>query len=520
DTGFVSPAGPPPPPPPAPFLMRIWNAAPWPMGALDGGGRVLFANAALSKRLGQPHDALSGRPLVEFLTDHAGWSKAWAKLQGESSRRVEAELKFGDQLHRLTLERNEPADSGITVLLYLSEPGPGQGPAAQRLETRVRESQRLESLAVLAGGIAHDFNNLLVGVLGNAEAAAASLPRDSPAREPISHVSKAAMRAADLSRQMLAYAGQGSFTIEPIELSKLVQEMVHLLRSLIPNNVKLDLELAEHLPFVEGDVTQLRQVVMNLITNAADACRANGGTITIRTGAQRHESEDLLRTYGAELAPGFYLHLEVDDEGVGMDTETRRRIFDPFFTTKKTGRGLGLAAALGIIRKLEGAIRVQSTPGRGTRFRILLPARARRPRTRSAPLPVLKEGWRGEGTVLLVDDEALVRRAATRMLNSLGFTVAAMSNGAEAIEWATDHPGEAAIVLLDMSMPGLSGVDTFQRLQQLDPSIRVIMSSGRQRKDVLATLHEQGLTAFLAKPYRLTDLRDLLRQVLTGAPPE
>ena len=494
----------------------MWNAAPWPMGALDAAGRVLFANAALVQRLGQAPEVVHGRPLFETIPDPRGWSTAWSEFQ----RTANGRLEFGERAYRLTLERCEPDPSGAAALLYLSEANPAAGPEAQRLETRVRESQRLESLAVLAGGIAHDFNNLLVGVLGNAEAAAAVLPRDSPAREPLAHVSKAAMRAADLSRQMLAYAGQGSFTIEPVELSKLVQEMVHLLRSLIPGNVKLELELARHLPFVEGDVTQLRQVVMNLITNAADACRDNGGTITIRTGAQRHESEDLLRTYGADLAPGFYLHLEVDDEGVGMDAQTRRHIFDPFFTTKRTGRGLGLAAALGIIRKLQGAIRVQSEPGRGTRFRILLPARARRPRTRSAPLPVLKEGWRGEGTVLLVDDEALVRRAATRMLNSLGFTVAAVTNGAEAIEWVTDHPGEAAIVLLDMSMPGLSGADTFVRLKELEPSIRVIMSSGRQRKEVLATLHDQGIAAFLPKPYRLTDLRDLLRQVITGAPPE
>ncbi len=389
----------------------------------------------------------------------------------------------------------------------------------RQLEDRVHESQRFESLAVLAGGIAHDFNNLLVGVLGNADTAAAMLPTDSPAQHPIAHVSKAALRAADLARQMLAYAGEGRFTIEPIDLSTLVREMADLMQAALPKAVRLRLELAPNLPYTQGDVTQLRQVVMNLLTNAGDACRERSGTIVVRTGAQEHSAAWLKTTYGAEIDPGYYLLLEVDDDGDGMDTETRRRIFDPFFTTKSKGRGLGLASALGIIRSLRGAIRVQSEPGRGTRFRVLLPAKGPRPRHQSGPLPAIDDDWRPQGTILVVDDEPLVRRATRRMLTSMGFTVAEAADGSEALSWLDQHPRVARAVLLDMTMPGMSGPEVFEGIAARAPELPVVMTSGREERVVLERLLDQGLAAFLPKPYRMAQLRAQLQDLLDANRP-
>ncbi|MCH9683865.1 MAG: response regulator [Deltaproteobacteria bacterium] len=638
--------------PPDACLVHMWQAAPWPIAALDAQGRIVNGNPRFGALTNRDAASMVGLCVADLVRDREAWERAWASEQPPTADEGWP-LPIGDVSFRATVERCEPNAFGIAALLFLSDPGPAQelrdsqsrwseaafrtvldsltfgvavcnnageitffnqraltlvepdpspdgrltlfpwsGPrglfdpetgeraehdslpviralagetvaetrlqlrthshpdgipvgvsarpirdatgarvgalavmddrtnadAADRerqlLESRVRESQRFESLAVLAGGIAHDFNNLLMGVLGNADTALAMLPADSAAHEAIAHVSKAALRAADLSRQMLAYAGQGRFTIETIDLSALVREMADLLQTTIPKTVELRLELDPDLPRTEGDVTQLRQVVMNLITNAGDACRERGGTIVVRTSAGQHSAAWLHTTYGAELDPGYYLRLEVEDDGTGMDAQTRRRVFDPFFTTKADGRGLGLAAALGVVRGLRGAIRVQSEPGRGTRFGLVLPARGRQRRPHTGPRPVVDDRWRATGTILVVDDEPLVRRATTRMLANLGFEVVAVENGHRALAWLQANAGTARAVLLDMAMPGLSGPEVFTRLRRLAPDLPVVMTSGREHQQVLDRLHDEGLAGFIPKPYRLADLRALLRTVL------
>ena len=381
----------------------------------------------------------------------------------------------------------------------------------RRADEQMRNAQKLESLGVLAGGIAHDFNNLLVGVLGNAGLALLELPDDSPARQPIRDIEVSAQRAADLTRQMLAYSGRGRFRVEPVDLSAVVEEMSQLLRRVISKQTHLSLRLGRQVPAVVADVTQLRQVVMNLITNASDALGETGGTVTLETGTVMANRAMLASTYlNEELPPGRYVYLAVSDTGSGMDAATSARIFEPFFTTKFTGRGLGLAAVLGIVRGHKGAISVESAPGRGTRFRVLLPATTTMAGSAdAAPGAALGQG---AGLVLLVDDEEAVRGLARRVLERGGYQVLEAGSGEDALALLRDHPASVCAVVLDLTMPGLGGEATLQQLRQIRPDLPVIVSSGYVPE-------EEGTMAgvpFLAKPYRPSELVDAVKQAIEG----
>jgi PAS domain S-box-containing protein len=383
------------------------------------------------------------------------------------------------------------------------------------LETKMQESQKLESLGVLAGGIAHDFNNLLMGVLGNANLARLELPPESPILECVEHIETAALRAAELTKQMLAYSGKGRFVVQHLDLSKVVQEMVHLLGTVVSKKALVQLSLAEGLPPVEADATQIRQVVMNLITNASDALGERAGVLSLTTGKQLADRTYLASTlFDDDLESGEYVYLEVSDNGVGMAPEMQAKIFDPFFTTKFTGRGLGLAAVLGIVRGHRGTIRLYSEPGRGTTFKILFPSAG------EGQEAVKAEGDRHEagpfpgGMVLVVDDEHTVRRVATRMLTRLGLEVITVSNGREALEWldATGRPPK--VVILDMMMPEMGGEDAFREIRRRYPALPVILSSGYNEQDATSRFVGRGLAGFIGKPYRLAELRATLERVL------
>jgi two-component system cell cycle sensor histidine kinase/response regulator CckA len=383
------------------------------------------------------------------------------------------------------------------------------------LERQFQQSQRLESLGVLAGGIAHDFNNILTSVLGNAELALAELPPAAPARENLLEITQASNRAAALCRQMLAYSGRGHFVIEPIDLSALVEDMLDLLRSTISKKVLLTLDLEKGLPLLEGDPSQLSQVVMNLVINAAEAIGETDGVVAISTGAQEYSSEYLSEGYlKPGLSPGLYLTLEVSDTGCGMDTGAQERIFEPFFTTKFTGRGLGLSAVLGIVRGHMGTLRLRSEPGRGTTFTLLFPAaaveRGASARTQASPTA----HWQGEGTILLVDDEETIRAMGARMLAKLGFQVLLAADGREALAVYREHGAEIALILLDLTMPHMDGEETFRELRALDPEVRVVMSSGYSEQDVTSRFVGQGPTGFVQKPYTMALIEERLRAAL------
>ncbi len=384
----------------------------------------------------------------------------------------------------------------------------------RRLDQQMQQTQKLESLGVLAGGIAHDFNNLLVAILGNAGLALMELPPESPARHTVMQIETAAQRAAELTRQMLAYSGKGRFVIERLNLSRVVEEMAHLLEVSVSKRAVLKYRFAPNLPAVEGDVTQLRQVIMNLITNASDAIGERSGVISVSTGLMYADAAYLKTAYmDDELPEGDYVYLEVADTGVGMDEETARRIFEPFFTTKFTGRGLGLAAVLGIVRSHRGAIKLYTEPGRGTTFKILLPVAGPAPApTDPAPAAAAAAPPRA-ATILVVDDDETVRTVTRRMLEQAGYTVHLAADGAEALARYREHPG-VDLVLLDMTMPHMDGEETFRELRRIDPGVRVLLTSGYNEQDATERFAGKGLAGFIQKPYRPQDLLDQVRAAL------
>jgi signal transduction histidine kinase len=390
----------------------------------------------------------------------------------------------------------------------------------RQAEAALRRAQKLESLGVLAGGIAHDFNNLLVAMLGQTSLALAKLPLESSARNHVEKAVKAAERAADLTRQMLAYSGRGQFEIRLVNLNALIRENLHLFEVAVPKNVQLRAQPAEALPLIEADAGQMQQVIMNLIINAAEAIGERPGVVTVITGARTlHEDDSQQWQYTSEpLPPGRYVTLEVRDNGSGMDAETLSRIFDPFFTTKFTGRGLGLAAVLGIVRGHHGGLRVDSEVGRGTTFRLAFPAAS----TEDGTLQARAEGEisasvlspQPPALILVIDDEQPVREAVTDILEVEGLRVLTAPNGAAGVALYRAHQTDIRLVLLDLSMPGMSGEETLRALRQINPVARVIVSSGYSEAEALQHFTGQELTGFIQKPYDAAKLIGEIRRQL------
>jgi len=383
-----------------------------------------------------------------------------------------------------------------------------------QLERHMQQTQKLESLGVLAGGIAHDFNNLLTIILGNASLALDELPPNSPAHDGLRAIEKTSLRAAELCRQMLAYSGKGRFVIEDILLDDLIGEMISLFKASISKKAILNLNLKESLPSMRGDPSQIRQVVMNLVINASEAIGEQSGVVTISTGIMECTRDYLSEAYLNEnLSEGTYIWLEISDTGSGMDYETQQRIFEPFFTTKFTGRGLGLSAVLGIVRGHRGALRVYSEPGQGTTFKVLFPIAQKK--RKSVVQPNIKPSeWRGVGTVLLVDDEESVRSLGTRMLERIGFQSLVATDGQEALELYEARSKDIVLVLLDLTMPCMDGEEAFQHLRKINSKVRVVMTSGYTETEIAPRFAGKRLCGFLQKPYTLDTLTKCLRDVL------
>ncbi|TSK08048.1 MAG: response regulator [Geobacter sp.] len=383
------------------------------------------------------------------------------------------------------------------------------------IESQMLHVQKLESLGVLAGGIAHDFNNILMVILGNADLALMRMTPGAPACENLTQIEQAASRAADLARQMLAYSGRGKFVIEKLDMTRLVQEMGQMLEVSISKKVMLRYDFAPELPPVSGDATQLRQVVLNLVLNASEAVGDANGMIVISTKRLYCDRAYLSESWIDDRLPeGDYVVLEVSDNGCGMDREVIPRIFDPFFTTKFTGRGLGMAAVLGIVRAHHGAIKVYSEKGRGSTFRLLLPCvDGDADHHELADLGPL---WQGSGTVLLADDEESIRGLGRDMLETMGFKVLLACDGVEALEVYRQHKEEIVCVLLDLTMPNLDGEQTFRALRELNPCLKVIMSSGYNEQEVNLKFAGSGLSGFIQKPYNVAEMSRKLHAVLEG----
>ncbi|MDH3254399.1 MAG: response regulator [Acidobacteriota bacterium] len=379
----------------------------------------------------------------------------------------------------------------------------------------VLQAQKLVSLGVLAGGIAHDFNNILTGVLGNAELALASLTPGTPVHEYVLDVELAARRAADLSRELLAYAGKEKLTVEPLDLSELIDEARQLVAVSLAKKPRITYELPRDIAAIEADATQMRQILLNLITNAAEAGRDSDNVIAVRSGEMSCDAEYLRRTWSTgELEPGPYVFLEVSDSGIGMDEETRSRIFQPFFTTKVTGRGLGLAAVVGIVQRHGGAIQVASVPEEGTRIRVLFPA-TDRPVAASTQSETDEEAWRGTGTVLIVDDEKPVLSVTAKMVEALGFTALTAADGREAVDIFAQHPGQIDLAIVDLTMPRLGGVEAIEEMRRLQSGMKTILMSGHSRRH-MESQYAGDITGFIQKPFRMAELGLRLREALVA----
>jgi two-component system, cell cycle sensor histidine kinase and response regulator CckA len=383
----------------------------------------------------------------------------------------------------------------------------------RRLEAQMQHAQRLESLGVLAGGIAHDFNNLLASIMGYASLASMELAEGSPPHRALNQVLTASQSAADLTRQMLAYSGRGTFVLEPVNLTQLIEGVVRLLESTIHKKAELRLHLGAGLPSIQADASQIRQVVMNLITNAAESLGDKPGAVEVTTGIEWVESGQLAAAGRGEiLQTGEYVYLQVTDTGCGMDTKTLNRIFDPFFTTKFTGRGLGLAAVLGIVRGHHGSIQVESELGQGTTFRVMFPAISAGVPSEPAELEGL-DSWHAEGVVLVVEDQAPVRDLARTILERAGLTVLTANDGTQAVSVFTVHAHEIHAVLLDLNMPAMDGVEVLNRIHGMVPNIRVVLCSGYNEQEVTTRFEVHKPAGFLRKPYHPWELLDRLRAV-------
>jgi PAS domain S-box-containing protein len=381
-------------------------------------------------------------------------------------------------------------------------------------EESLRQTQRLESLGVLAGGIAHDFNNLLTAILGNLNLAQKQAGSGHPALPYLQKIENTVMRASTLARQMLAYSGRGTFLIKPLDLNRLVQEMTHLLEVSISKKTVFRFALDPFIPWIDADEGQIQQVVMNLVTNAAEAIGDIEGLITLCTRMQILDEEALATQFTAqELRPGTYVVLEVKDTGCGMEPEVLRRLFEPFYTTKFSGRGLGLSALRGILKSHKGGIQIESEPGGGSTFRLYFPASSERPLAESEPQES-PEANQSRGTILIAEDEPMIRLSTSEMLQSLGYRVLEAPDGLVAVELFRTHQDEVSAVLLDLTMPRMDGREALRAILALQPDAKVIICSGYHEQEALQGTEARTITGFLAKPYRLRELQGLLDRVL------
>ena len=511
------------------FRLAV-ESSPSGMVMVDQKGTIVLVNSQTEKLFGYDRGDLIGQTM-EILVP-VRFRDAHPRHRADYSAHLQARpMGSGRDLYGLRKDGTEfPVEIGLnpietnegtwvlSAIVDISERKRAEE-ERKRHEVQMQHSQKLESLGVLAGGIAHDFNNLLVGILGNAGLALMELAPESLVRPTVQRIEVAALQTAELTKQLLAYSGKGKFLVQPLNLSRLVEEITPLLKFSISKKAVFRTRLASDLPTIEVDASQIQQVIMNLIINASEALGDNRGDIIVSTGVVLADRAYVADTFLDDHLPeGCYVYLEVTDTGCGMDKETRSRIFDPFFTTKFTGRGLGLAATLGIVRGHNGAIRLYSEPGHGTAFRVLFPS-SEQAVPALDPSPEAVEQWRGAGTILIVDDEKTVRTVARHTLEMAGFTVMLAEDGRAGVEQFRTRAGEITAVLLDMTMPDLSGEEVFREMRTIRPEVRVILSSGYNEQDTISHFQGKGLAGFIQKPYRPTQLIEKVREILAQTDP-
>lgn len=384
----------------------------------------------------------------------------------------------------------------------------------RQLEEQIHHTQKLESLGVLAGGIAHDFNNMLQAALGYSDLALSELPKASPTYSYISEIRKVSKQASGLCQQLLAYSGKGLFVDEVFLLSELIEDMKHLLRVSCSKKIDLSFSLSKTMPYVLGDISQIRQIILNLVINASEAIGEETGEVRLRAGSMLCSQEFFEDAIVSDRSfEGPHVFLEVKDSGSGMDKETLNKIFDPFYSTKFTGRGLGLAAVIGIVRSHKGSLKVSSELGEGTSFLITLPATLRPKKTKRLAKELEKSSDQSF-SILLVDDEKPVLRLGRVVLERAKFKVLTAVDGLDCLEVYKQRGGEIDLVILDLTMPRMSGAEAFEQLRILNPDVKVLMTSGYGESEALNCM-DHAPAGFLKKPYEAPALVNSIRQVLT-----
>ncbi len=510
-------------------LAAVMETLPVGVCILDAQGGIVRTNRAYDELWGGPSPPVRG--VSDYVVYEACWAATDKPLQPEEWASARA-VQHGETVVNQELRIRRFDGSQAYVLNSAAPIRDGDGRIVgcavairditdrkqteelqHHLELQVQQAQKEESLGVLAGGIAHDFNNLLTIIIGNIDLVLGDLSPDSAGRRLLGKAEEASRHAADLCQQMLAYVGKTALSFSPIQLNQLLQDMARLMAASLSKDARLERHLAERLPLVKADPNRVRQILMNLLINASEALGDKPGQITLTTGAAHRSTADLKSPWMQDPLPaGDYVFLEVTDTGCGIDPSILGRIFDPFFTTKFAGRGLGLSAVLGIVRSHHGTIQVESAAGRGSMFRVWLPALAGEAAV-AEPARRPARNWRGSGTILVVDDEEAIRLTAAHMLDLLGFETVTANDGVEAVEIYRASPDRFWCVILDATMPRLGGEATFRELVGIRENVRVILSSGYTKDDIMARFAGRGLSGFLQKPYTLENLTEVLQSL-------
>lgn len=499
------------------WLRTLLNSMEDALFVHDLDGRILECNNAACKRMGYTRDEFLQMRTHDF--DAPDFSEDFDRRIREQLARKTFRCegvhlaKDGTPIHvdihtTLIDYRGQPAI--LAVMRDITERKRAEF-ERETLRNRVLQSEKLESLGVMAGGIAHDFNNLLMGILGNASIAMLDLPEQSRVRHCLDQIESAAQRAANLSQQMLAYSGNASYSLKRADLRQLVQDAAPVLTASIGKQHRIEFRLDGE-ALIHADDVQLRQAILGLVSNACESYGDRDGvvTVTVRT---EHVDHEMLRFHHmvGTITDGTYAVLEVGDSGCGMDERVLERIFDPFFTTKFTGRGLGLAAVIGIVRGHRGAVSVSSTVGKGSTFRVYLPAAVS---GAVQPIRPVQRAHSFGKTVLVVDDEEIVLNVGRHGLERAGYNVLTASSGADAIEVFRERHEEIGLIILDMTMPRMSGEETFRALRDIQGDVRIIVSSGYSRSDAALRFDAESIEDFLQKPYRTNELVAMVTKVI------
>jgi len=504
---------------------RLFELMPGSVVLMDARGYIMDANPAFCRQIGHRHEELLGTHVSRFSTDSV-----------EAIERNIARLMAGEILeHQVrnvqedgSLRHYELREAAITLpdgsrgILALANDITDRLRAEQQkfeLERQLLHADKLKSLGVLAGGIAHEYNNFLAAIIGNLDLAMMDLDAKSPVQTNLREAAVAALRASNLTQQMLAYSGRGRFVITQVDLSEMISGVEELLKASISKKASVKLNLATELPAIEGDDPQLQQVLMNLVTNASEALGERPGLITITTRLRECDADYLSNSLIADkFTPGLYVELEVRDSGCGMDKSVQKRLFDPFFSTKFTGRGLGMSVVMGVVRGHKGAIFVSSEPNRGTTVSVLFPAAFSKT---LLPTPAPKPPVQNEaptspaltGTVLVVEDEAAIRLLIERILKRSGLRVLTADHGEEAVALFRQHADEITFTILDFTMPKMDGMKTLAELRRHRPDVKAVLTSGYDVENIHQRYAQEGFAAFIRKPFQVETLMKVARQM-------